>query len=223
MDRVVGEYGDALALVYCDVHEQAAIVGAFGFSGQKDPVYCIARFVGGEVSERYAFPERALASPENIVRFVGQFLNMTAAAAIKSEEPVGEEVGPVYKLVGRQFSDVVREPKTDVVTALLVGSDEERNATLATVNQSCGELRRQKVKTVACYYIDLELNATPGLKTGNWTAPVVLLWAAGDEKVPLLFEGNVSVNGLLGGIRTNGKTKLRFKVPKQKSTPPPEL
>jgi hypothetical protein len=222
LERVVGEYKNALACVYCDVHELAGIVSSLGFSGKNDPVYAIARFTGGELRENYPYPENMLASPENIVRFVGRFLNMTAGAKAKSEEPVPGQAGPLFKLVGKEFSEAVLDQKVDVVTAVLVGSEENRSATLEMMNETATELRRQKVKTVVCYYIDLELNDTPGLKVGNWTAPVVLLWPAGRDKVPLLFEGDIDSVELLSGIRSHGKSKLRFKVPKEKKKREPE-
>jgi hypothetical protein len=216
LGRVFEEYGDALALVYLDSVENAGILGALGFSGQRDPVYSIVRFTGGEIREKWPYPEHMLSTPENIVRFVGRFLNMTREANMKSEAVVGNQTGPLFKLVGREFSAATGDAKFDVVTAILVGSEENRSVTLERMNATAMELQKQKVKTVKCYYIDMELNDLPGLQVGNWTSPVVLLWPAGTEKSCLLFEADLSVAELLDAIKTNGKSKFKITVPKEK-------
>jgi protein disulfide-isomerase A1 len=216
MERVLSEYAQNITYVYADTRDMSSLVMSLGFSGQVDPLWLMVKFAGGEMRDRYAFPERALGSPENIARFVGHVLNITAQAAIKSEDPVPNQSGPLYKLVGKEFRDSVADPKLDVMTAVLIGSEDNRTRTLGIVNETAHELVRQKTKTVKFYYIDMELNDLPGLKVANWTTPIVLLWPAGADKVPYLFEGDTPMTQLMNGIKAHGKTKLRFKIPEQK-------
>jgi thiol-disulfide isomerase/thioredoxin len=223
MERVFTEYNHNITYVYADIQEMSSVAMSPGVTGQADPLWLMVRFAGGEMQDRYAFPEGALGSPENIARFVAHVLNITAQAAIKSEEPVPNQSGPLYKLVGKEFRDSVADPKLDVATAILIGSEENRTKTLTVVNETAQELTRQKTKTVKFYYIDMELNDLPGLEVGNWTSPVVLLWPAGADKVPFLFQGDIPMTELMSGIKTHGKTKLRFKIPEQKDTLPDDL
>jgi hypothetical protein len=138
------------------------------------------------------------------------------SGAIKSEEPVTGQTGPLYKLVGRESPVAVADPKLNIITAILTGSEENRTRTIGIVNQTAHEFARQRTKGVKFYYIDMESNELPGLTVGNWTSPVVLLWPADADKHPFAFEGDIPVTDLMSKIKENGKAKLRFKIPQQK-------
>jgi hypothetical protein len=176
----------------------------------------MVQFTGKKAANAIPFPEQPVPSAEKVVRLVGAILNSTRAAQLKSEESLPGQTGPLFKLVGKDWKGAVGDPRLDVLTAILVGPESERNATLALVNETALELERQQVRTVKCYWIDLELNELPDVDTGNWTAPVLLLWPAGDAKTPISFDKISSFSDLLRGIKKNGKSKFRIGIPKER-------
>jgi protein disulfide-isomerase A1 len=213
--KAVSEYGPNLTYVYCDIFDMGTVVLNLGFTGAREPVYLIASLSGGELQDRYLFPERRQPTPDNVVRWVGQFLNGTVKQKIRSEPEVNGQEGPLLKLVGTEFRTVVMSTEADIVTALLIGNEENRSQTMAILAEVAGEFAKQKVKSVKFYHIDTDLNELPGLRKGDWTEPIILLWPAGKEKNPLLFKGDITAFQLMDGLLTHCKSKVKFKVPAQ--------
>jgi hypothetical protein len=222
MGTVTDEYPENLTYVYLDSTEMVGMMSQIGFSGVKQPVFAIVGLAGGELQERYAFPERSAATPDNILAFVAQFLNRTGGRKIRSELRTSAPTGPLFKLVGYDFRGVMMQPEVDVVVAVLHGSAEERNATLQLMETVAGEFAKQKQKTVQFTYIDGDLNDLPGLQKAEWESPVILLWPAEKEKTPLLFPGDMTPFQFMTMIRAHGKTAESFEIPEQFNDPPKE-
>jgi hypothetical protein len=213
LQRFVSEYGQNLTYDYCDIFDMGTIVLNLGFTGAREPVYLIASLSGGELQDRYLFPERRQPTPDNVARWVGQFLNGSVKQKIRSEPEVPGQEGPLLKLVGTEFRAVVMSADADIVTALLIGDKENRSATMAVLTEVAGEFAKQNVESVKFYHIDTDLNELPGLRKGEWTQPIILLWPAGKEKNPLLFQGDITAFQLMDGLLAHCKSKVKFKVP----------
>jgi hypothetical protein len=214
-ERVVEAFGQNLTYVYCDVYSVGNTLLTLGFTGKTEPLYLITSFRSGDIGESYLFPEKKQPKPENIVTWVTGFFGQGAQSMIKSEPRREGQEGPFFKLVGTDFRAVVGAPEVDVVTALLIGPPDLRNATFKTVKQVAIEFQRQGVESVHFYHIDPQLNDLPGLKTGGWKTPVILLWPAGEQKSPLLFQGNVGPIDLMGLIQSYSKSNPRIVLPQE--------
>jgi hypothetical protein len=204
--RVVEDYGGNLTCVYADIFDMGSMVLNLGFSGARDPVYLISDLSSGELRERYIFPERRQPTTDNILKWVADFVNGSAKPRVRSEKPVRDQTGPLFKLVGIEFQETVTAPDLDIVTILLVGSEENRTAALETGREAAEEFERLQLTTIKFFHIDIERNELPGLGVGDWDSPVILLWPAGDKKQPMMFPGNVKSDALVTAIQTYGKS-----------------
>jgi hypothetical protein len=211
--KVVSEYGQNLTYVYCDIFDMGTVVLNLGFTGAREPVYLIASLSGGELQDRYPFPERRQPTPDNVARWVGQFLNGSVKQKIRSEPEVAGQEGPLLKLVGTEFRTAVVLAEADIVTALLIGDESNRSATMAVLAEVAAEFAKQKVDSVKFYHIDAELNELPGLRMGDWTEPIILIWPAGKEKNPLLFKGDITAFHLMDALLNYCKSNVKFKIP----------
>jgi hypothetical protein len=215
LDQVVTVYPTNLTYVYVDVNEMASMMVQVGFSGSKEPVFCIIGLAGSEVLDKYIFPERAAAAPDSVLTWVGNFLNATHGRKVTSEPRISGQTGPLYKIVAAEFQGTVSRPELDVVTAILVGSPEDRNATVEMVREVAEEFANQRQRSVVFTHIDATLNDLPGLQRGDWESPVVLLWPAEKDKKPLLLPGDMSPYQLMVMLVNHGKTTGKFVIPEK--------
>jgi hypothetical protein len=211
LQKVVSEVGDVLTYVYCDIYDMGTQILAMGFSGARDPVYAILSLGVQGVLETHLFPERRKPTSANIVKWVQKVLNESKHLKIASEDPIPNQSGPLFKVVGLEFRKVVSAQDTDVITAMLSGTEDNRSATLALMEEVADEFQKQHVTSVRFYYIDRDLNDVP--VRDEWDGSVILLWPSGAEKVPLLLNSMMDVYDLMTAILTHGKTKPAFKIP----------
>jgi hypothetical protein len=215
LGAVVAEFGETFTYVYEDINSDKKTITHLGFSGKREPVYCIGRVSDGEIKEKFAFSEHLPSDPDSVVAFVRQFLKMTVR--LKSEERLANQAGPLFKLVGSDFADAVADSKLDVVVVILSGKEEGRKAALAAGNATARELQRQNVKTVKVWYLDAALNDTPGFDPGGLRQSTVWLWPAGQQKSAVPFADSENPIAILEQIKKHGKTKLRFRIPRRKA------
>ncbi|KAH0790007.1 protein disulfide isomerase [Histomonas meleagridis] len=212
LDKIVSTYDQNLTYVYCDIYDMGNTVINLGFSGYREPIYCIVKITGGEITEKYLYPENKKATPNNIARWVGSFLNKTSHI-IKSEEPPESQKGPLFKIVGRTFQDSILDSDHDILTLILVGDSTERELSYNNILETANEFYKQKIDTVKFCYIDYELNDLPGLQKQNWTSPVYLFWPYGQKKNAMLMNGSISAEQLMKELKKYAKIKNNFKIP----------
>ena len=219
MNQLVTEFGNNFTYVYSDIFDVGTIVLQLGFTGTRDLVFCIAMLDGGEVTEKYLFPEMKNPSPSNVCKWVRKFMNTTMKNRQKrnqliSEEPVKDQKGPFYKIVGTEFVNATQDPKFDVVTLILSGNEKARKDAMKLVETVSIEFKKQKVRTVKFNYIDFELNGIPGLTKESFKElPAILLFPATKEKRPFLLPVSVDIPQLMNLIVGNAHSRFRFKIP----------
>lgn len=219
MNQLVTEFGSNFTYVYSDIFDVGTIVLQLGFTGTRDLVFCIAMLDGGEVTEKYLFPEMKSASPDNVCKWVRKFMNTTmknrtSKYQLKSEAPVENQKGPFFKIVGTQFANATQDPKSDVVTLILSGSERARKEAMKLVETVAVEFKKQKVRTVKFNYIDFDLNSIPGLSKESFKElPAILLFPATKEKRPFLLPVSVDIPQLMNLIIGNSHSRFRFKIP----------
>jgi hypothetical protein len=213
LDQLVSAYGENFTYVYSDIFDVGTVVLQLGFSGAREPVYCIVSIVQSLIHDPHLFPELRRATPENVIRWAGQVLNATGHGRPTSESVVEGQTGPLFKIVGSQFKNVTQDPRYDVVTAILNGEKEQKEEALVLMNETALEYQKQNIAHVKFNHIDMSLNDLPEFANLNWTSPVILWWPAGNEKTPLRFPHQVNVLGLMHGIRLDGKAAADFRIP----------
>ena len=213
LGRVYDEYGRNFTYVYSDVYDVGSIILGLGFTGAREPLYCFVSLPGGEIKEKYLFPEKRRPTPENVMKWVKSFVNGSMKPKVQSEPEVPGQTGPLRKIVGTQFLNETRNVRNDVVTLVLLGDNAaHRSRAMAVINETAIEFARQKVKSVNFNYIDADLNELPGLSTKNMNQSTFLFWSGKDRNV-IAVPGNSDVLALMNAILRYSKTRPRFKIP----------
>jgi len=215
MSSLVDTFHDNFTYIYSDIYDMGSIVLGLGFSGAKEPCYAICQLSTGEVTEKYLFPERRDPTPENVAKWVNNFMNGSIKMKIRSEPAVEKQSGSLMKLVGNQFRDVVRDKERDVITLLLVGDQAKRDKAMALMKEVADEFQRQRVTSVTFWYINLDLNDMPGMKRPEIEEPAIIIWPAGAEKQPMMIPTNIETIQLINAVLTQSQTKPKFKIPQK--------
>ena len=213
LDRLTTEFGTNFTYVYSDIFDVGNIILQLGFSGMIEPIYCIAMLANGEISEKFLFPEKKNATPDNVVKWVKKFMNQTNFQHMKSEDPVLNQTGPFYKLVGKDFMQVTSDPEKDVVTLLLNGDEEDRSRKMKIVETVAKEFRKQNVQNVTFHYIDLDLNVIPGLNKSDFQNTSILIFPAAQQKQTLLLPSVFDELTLMNAVLQFATTKPKFRIP----------
>lgn len=214
---VMEEHGENISCVYFDRSQFANLVVGLGFTGQREPMFCIAQIVGDNVQNEVLFQDREAATPEAVKNWVSAFFNNSLARRARSEQPRNDDdQGLVHRLVGSRFEMATRgDISHDVVVALYIGNDAERRAqTARVIEEVASEFERQQVESVRFYQMDAELNDAIGLNADpEWKTPVFVVWPAGKERKPFAIPGTSDAVGVINTIFTYGKTRSSFNLP----------
>lgn len=187
MNKVVTDYGQNMSYVYTDIYDYGNMALQLGFSGTRDPCFCITHLINGELTENLLFSEKRKLNPSNVARWVGMFLNGSIKRRVVSEAIPEKQNGPFKKIVGSQFSNITMNPKADVVTLFLVGDEEDRVKAMKIVNETAIEFQTQSINTVEFYYINVDLNELAGITRSSIKECVAILWPASENKKPVLM------------------------------------
>ncbi|OHS95737.1 hypothetical protein TRFO_10394 [Tritrichomonas foetus] len=215
MDRLVTEFGSNFTYVYSDIYDIGTIVLQLGFSGAREPVYCIAMLTGGEVTEKHLFPERRTASPDNLAKWVRQFMNSTNIKQMnRSEDPIHDQKGPLYKVVGIEFMNAIYNPQKDVVALIISGNEKDKARKMKLMETVAHEFKKQRITSVSFIWMDIDLNDVPGLPKSNFKKlPAILIFPAAEKKQPYLLQDDLDEFLLMNSILAHAKTRPKFKIP----------
>lgn len=216
LDKIYTTYGENFTYVYSDIYDMGTLCLQMGFSGVREPMYAIARLAGGEIKERYLFPEMRQPTPNNLVKWVAKFMNGSIKPKIHSEKEPEHQEGPMFKKVGHTWLNAIRDVENDLVTLILMGTNEtERAIALNVLNETAHEFKNQGIESVKFYHIDAEVNELLGISLdGREPKPLFLLWPAGEERRPMAL-GDTDVYSLMSTIVSYGHNAdlKKFQIP----------
>jgi hypothetical protein len=72
-DQLYQQFAASFNFVYADVFDMGDLVLHLGFSGAREPLYCIGQLRDGNFVNPVVFPERKSPTPENVERWVSQY------------------------------------------------------------------------------------------------------------------------------------------------------
>jgi hypothetical protein len=192
------------------------LILGLGFSGAREPMYCIGRLSQGEFQDPSIFSERKRATPEAVTAWISEFMTSAKIVTLKSEEVAIGQVGPVQKMVGADMVSIVADRSKDILVLILAGEESDRAAARAVLLEAAEEFEAQNVTSVRFYEIDAELNDLPSLpRSYNATSPAFVLWPAVNDKMPLMFSGKSDVLELLTLLVAHAKSRFQFKIPRK--------
>lgn len=214
MNDVVDEFNENFTYVYCDIYDMGNLVLNLGFLGTHDPCFAIVKLVNGEVKEKHLLSDKYDATPRRVLNFVRKFYNNTINKPFKSEEIPEVQTGTLNKLVGHTFVTELTKTDSDKVVLLMATNNTDNVAAYDNVQSIADEFKKQKIRTVNFYYIDLEKNDIPlKLPANPELNPEIVIWPMGKDQQPSLIHGNSTKLEISSYIMSLGKSKFKFKVP----------
>ncbi|KOS20891.1 Protein disulfide-isomerase [Escovopsis weberi] len=160
---------------------------------------------------KFPFSQELTITFDAISEFVDSFIAGTLEPSVKSEPIPEKQDGPVTVVVGKTFNEVVIDneqdvliefyapwcghckalaPKWDELGALYAESEHKKNVVIAKVDATANDL-------------PIDIKGFPSL----------FLYAAGDKKNPIEYEGSRSVEDFVKFISEKGKYKASVVVP----------
>jgi hypothetical protein len=219
MQGITSTYEGRIPCIYCDSTEKNDMMKEIGFTGTKEPVYCLVKLNKGTVSQTYLIPESQTVGAAGILQWLDQFMNALNPKAELRSEPVPEAIDEnvlVSKMVGTTFVEVLKNRTHDLLVLCLKGSSRNRGKSKSMVERVAKEFRAQNVRTVKFFWIDLELNELPkDMGSEKWEGPTILFLPAGGDVQIYMFPVDVTISDLMQGILKNGKKRNNFKIPRR--------
>ncbi|CAH01095.1 protein disulfide isomerase PDI1 [Kluyveromyces lactis] len=155
--------------------------------------------------EEFAALEKPITlATEEITKFVEDFLEGKAEPIVKSEEIPEIQENSVFKIVGKNHEEIVRDPKKDVLVeyyAPWCGHCKKLAPTYESMAEFAHENDELKDKVLIAK-IDATANDVQSVEIPGF--PVLYLWPAGEETEPILFEGPRTAEAFLAFIKENG-------------------
>lgn len=110
LEKVAAQFQGKMFIVHIP-SENARLLDYFGITAEDVPALAMADFAG-EGMDKYLFEGEI--TEENVADFANKFFEGKLTAYFKSEDIPEEQVGPVYKVVGKSFDEIVYNPKKNV-------------------------------------------------------------------------------------------------------------
>lgn len=110
LENVAAKFQGKLFIVHIP-SENARLLDYFGITAENVPALAMADFAG-EGMDKYLFEGEM--TEDRIADFANKFFEGKLSAYYKSEDIPEEQVGAVYKVVGKSFDEVVYNPKKNV-------------------------------------------------------------------------------------------------------------
>lgn len=144
----------------------------------------------------------------SVKELVQHFVEDKLEKKIKSEEIPAEQTSPVFKLVGKSFNIIVKNPKLDVLVkyyAPWCGHCQK----FAPEYEAMAKLLTKSNPNLIIAEIDCTKNDTDNFQIGAF--PSFHLWPAGENKKYIYFKGERSTKGLINFLKENATHKIEIK------------
>lgn len=145
---------------------------------------------------------------ENVKEFVQNFVEDKLEEKIKSEEVPTEQTTPVYKLVGKTFNIIVKNPKLDVLVKYYAPWCGHCKKFAPEYEELAKQLTKNNPNLIVAE-IDCTQNDTDNFKIGAF--PSFHLWPAGENKKYIYYKGERSIQGLTNFVLENATNKIVVK------------
>eukprot|EP00826_Nyctotherus_ovalis_P058421 TRINITY_DN8026_c0_g1_i4.p1 TRINITY_DN8026_c0_g1~~TRINITY_DN8026_c0_g1_i4.p1 ORF type:complete len:303 (+),score=80.15 TRINITY_DN8026_c0_g1_i4:191-1099(+) len=199
--------GDEYAFLMANITEEPCkkFAEENGIRAKKDPTLQIVRMKDWQL-ERFA--HQGPFTKQGMGGFFKSWKEGSVQKAYKSAEPPEPNPGPVYKVVGQTFADIVLNPSQDVFVKFyapwcghcrrLEPVYEELAKKLAT---------NERVKLVE---VDSTENEIPNTQVSGY--PTLKLYRAADKKHPVTYDGERTVEAMEKFLKENSSFKDETKT-----------
>jgi hypothetical protein len=198
------QFGDALHLIYCDIFDTGTEVLQLGFSGAREPVYCLVDFSSGDASRPLSFPERKKPTPDAVAQW------LSSSGSNRIVRKIADQPGPLFEIVDEDIPTLLFQPGIDVLMAVLINTENDRVKSL--VEKAAAEFARQNVTTVKFYCAVTTKQRLPGLGLSVQDNSFLLLRPADEERVKIIQDFQDAV-GIMRAVVRMGTTRPKFVVP----------
>lgn len=152
-----------------------------------------------------ALSEPVSLSTKEITKFVEDFLEGAVEAIVKSEEIPEIQEHHVFKLVGKNHDEIVRDSTKDILVKYYAPWCGHCKRLAPIYEELAGVFHEDESlkDKVLIANIDATLNDVRGVDIAGF--PTLYLWPAGEDTKPVLFEGPRTIEAFIKFIRENGK------------------
>eukprot|EP00177_Eucheuma_denticulatum_P001442 GFKZ01002599.1.p1 GENE.GFKZ01002599.1~~GFKZ01002599.1.p1 ORF type:complete len:543 (-),score=145.51 GFKZ01002599.1:1117-2721(-) len=221
MEKIAKKKKDNGAVVFAWVNAEtlSSFQDYVGLKDAKVPI-CAYSF---ESDAKYLLPEGFEFSESAYEAWVDDLIAGKVEAAIKSEEvpDPAENTGPVYKVVGDTFEEVVNDSSKDVVIAQVAewcGHCAKLKPIYAKVAQVLKDAGVEHIKF--CIMDGTENDAPAEYKARGF--PTIHFFPAGEEQKGVDFDGDRTSKGIIEWLMKKSSTKFDFDVSTLGEDPEPE-
>lgn len=166
-------------------------------------------------NQKFPFDQEKELTKENIAKFVKDFVAGKLEPSIKSEPVPESQDGPVTIVVAKNYDDIVLDDKKDVLVEFYAPWCGHCKALAPKYDDLGTQFRESEFKDkVVIAKVDATLNDVPDEIQGF---PTIKLFAAGDKKNPITYDGARTVEDLMKFIGEKGTHKAVLS-PKEEAT-----
>jgi hypothetical protein len=207
-EQLVEDYGTNFTYVYSDIFDMGSLVLQLGFSGAREPVYCVGSLTGGDFHDQVLFPERRQATPSSVSAWVGQVMNGSIRIPSRAK-PIDSQTGPLFELDFNDQDRSVMDPDNDVAVLFVHPEDENKDEHIGIIRQAAEEFARQNVASVKFYFVRATVTQFAQIGLSAYTTSLFTFVPAGAVKQRIVFQDVVDANALMHGIMKHGATKAK--------------
>ena len=195
LEEVARDFQGRLFIVHIP-SENARLLDYFGLTAEQIPALALADF-SGEGMDKYLF-EGAMTA-ERIAEFIEKFFAKQLTPFLKSEDAPAEQTGPVFKIVGKTFDQVVNDPKKNVFVKFYAPWCGHCKA-LAPTYEKLAEAYKDD-PDVLIAEMDATANEVAGLNIRGF--PTLKFYKAGAPSAPVDYEGERTLEALRDFVEKN--------------------
>ena len=196
LEKVASAFMGRLFIVHIP-SENARLMDYFGLAAEQIPALAMADF-SGEGMDKYLFEGEI--TEERVADFIERFFDHKLTPFLKSEDIPKEQVGPVYKLVGKTFDEIVFDPKKNVFVKFYAPWCGHCKA-LAPTYEKLAEAYKDD-DSVLIAEMDATANEVAGVNIRGF--PTLKFYKAGSSsKEPVDYEGERTIDALKSFVEKN--------------------
>lgn len=190
-----------------DAKSFGAHAGNLNLKTDKFPSFAIQDIEG---NKKFPFDQEKEVNEKNIAKFVDDYVAGKVEPSIKSEPIPESQDGPVTIVVAKNYDDIVLDNNKDVLVEFYAPWCGHCKALAPKYDQLGAAFQESEFKDkVTIAKVDATLNDVPDDISGF---PTIKLYAAGDKKNPVTYNGARTPEDLIEFIKENGKHKASVTI-----------